>query len=199
MQPVVLTVLRSGGEYTTAHVDRLREQLKQHAPKVPLICLSDVPTVVPRYALTMGWPGWWSKIELFKVTGPVLYMDLDTSIVGPIDDLLDAVTRHEFIALRDFNAPSREMGSGLMGWSGDMRRIYDEFAIDPAGHMARCRTSRHWGDQGFIEPLTPTRAYWQTLLPGQVVSWKKHCRGGIPAGARVVCFHGKPRPWDVGQ
>jgi len=30
------------------------------------------------------------------------------------------------------------------------------------------------------------------------VSYKVHCRAGVPAGARVVCFHGRPKPWDPG-
>ena len=190
MQPVILTVCKSGGEYRAEHVDRLRGQCDRHAAGVPFLCLDDD-------ALEHGWPGWWSKIEAFKIKGPVLYMDLDTTVRGDLSPLLAMAEQHEFIALRDFNPAHREMGSGIMAWSGDMTRIYDAFTQDPAGHMARCTTSRHWGDQGFIEPLTPGRKYWQDLLPGAVVSYKKHCLDGIPEGARVICYHGKPRPWDV--
>ncbi|MBC7282568.1 hypothetical protein [Hoeflea sp.] len=144
-----------------------------------------------------GWPGWWSKIETFLIQGPVLYMDLDTTVIGDLSPLLTVAETHKFVALRDFNPSQRQMGSGLMAWSGDMRRIYDEFAAAPAAHMKRCTTSQAWGDQGFIEPLTLDREYWQDLLPGAVVSWKKHCGSGVPEGARVICFHGKPRPWEI--
>jgi hypothetical protein len=51
-------------------------------------------------------------------------------------------------------------------------------------------------------------ARWQDVLPGQVVSYKIHVQldpkkgkhignGLVPAGTRVVCFHGQPRPWAV--
>lgn len=190
--PRIVTVFRSGGEYRQEHVDRLRAQCAEHAPGVEFLCLDDA-------ALEHDWPGWWAKMEIYRLSGPVLYMDLDTSVIGDLAPLLDAVDRHEFIALRDFNPKHREMGSGLMGWSGDLSRIYDAFCADPAAHMARCNTSRAWGDQGFVEPLTTGRAHWQDILPGAVVSWKKHCAGGVPADARVICFHGKPRPWEVGQ
>lgn len=198
MHPAILTVLRSGGEYRPEHVLRLRDQCARHAPDTPFVCLSDidVPGVRVRQ-LAHGWPGWWSKIEAFGVPGPVLYMDLDTTVRGDLSPLLAAACLHPFIALRDFNPDQREMGSGLMAWSGDMRRILAAFLADPDGHMARCRTSRHWGDQGFVEPLTPGRAYWQEVIPGMVASWKMQCRDGVPSDARIVCFHGQPRPWHV--
>lgn len=192
VQPKILTVLRSGGEYTKDHVERLRWQCDRYAFGVEFHCLTDLDGT-----LQHGWPGWWSKIEAFNIKGPVLYMDLDTTVRGDLSPLLAMAEKHDFIALRDFNPNQREMGSGLMAWSGDMSRIYDEFTEDPEGHMARCRTPRYWGDQGFIEPLTPGRKYWQDLLPGAVVSYKMHCRNGIPEGARVICYHGKPRPWEV--
>lgn len=190
MQPRIVTVLKSGGEYRSEHVDRLRAQCARFAPDAEFVCLDDE-------RLEHSWPGWWSKIETFRIVGPVLYMDLDTTIIADLTPLLAVAEQHEFVALRDFNPSQREMGSGLMAWSGDMSRIYDEFADDPHGHMDRCRTPRFWGDQGFIEPLTQGREYWQDLLPGAVVSYKKHCRGGVPDGARVICYHGKPRPWEV--
>lgn len=198
-----LTVLKSGGDYKPQHVERLHLQWQRYAPMDSTFkCLTDMelPDFISSEPLEHGWPGWWSKIEIFKIPGPVMYMDLDTSIVGPLDDLCGAVLRNEFIALRDFNPSARDMGSGLMGWTGNLIRIYEEFLLDPEGHMARCRTSQRWGDQGFIEQLAYPRTYWQTEVPGQVVSYKKHClyKKFAPPGARVVCFHGKPRPWEIG-
>lgn len=196
MSATILTVLRSGGEYRPEHVDRLRAQCAEHAPGIAFRCLSDVPGVGA--PLEHGWPGWWSKIEAFGVPGPVLYMDLDTHVVGGLAPLLGVAARDRFTVLRDFNPRSRVMGSGLMAWSGDMRGLRDRFAATPGRHMAANRSSRWWGDQGFIERHEEGFIFWQEALPGAVVSWKKHCRAGIPAGARVVCFHGKPRPWEVG-
>src|SRR5690606_19762695 len=31
----------------------------------------------------------------------------------------------------------------------------------------------------------------------EIRSYKVHCHDGVPAGTGVVCFHGKPRPWQV--
>lgn len=200
MTPALVTVLRSGGDFRAEHVERLAAQAAAHAPGIEFICLTDVPGVPGATPLLEHWPGWWSKMELFDLEGPLLYLDLDTTICGPIDDLLEAACAAEFIALRDFNPRARAMGSGLMAWRGDLSHLYREFAEDPARHIAENRTPRHWGDQGYLEPRTDAfRVSWQDIAPGRVVSWKKDCKRGVPEGAAIVCFHGKPRPWEIGQ
>jgi hypothetical protein len=195
--PVIISVLRSGGDFKAEHVKRLADQCAEFAPGVPFHCLSDHRSAIGYEPLLYDWPGWWAKIEVFGILGPVLYLDLDTTIVGDLSPLIEQCSLHKFIALRDFNYPVREMGSGLMGWSGDLNWVKKKFMAAPTENMQRCRTSAAWGDQGFIEPLLPDRKYWQDLLPGAVVSYKKHCMGGVPPGARVVCHHGPPRPWEV--
>ena len=32
---------------------------------------------------------------------------------------------------------------------------------------------------------------------GEVVSYKWDCKEGVPEGAKIICFHGKPRPKEV--
>jgi hypothetical protein len=190
----VLTVLRSGGEYNVSHVERLAAQVEEHNPGLPFACLSDV--AAPGWIKAQhDWPGWWCKMEAFRIPGPVLYMDLDMSIIGDLSPILAAPG--PFTVLRDFNYPQREVCSALMAWRGDQSGLYSHFKEDPVGHMAANNTPRWWGDQGFVERHTESRDYWQDVAPGAVVSWKKHCGGGVPPGARVIAFHGKPRPWEV--
>ena len=83
------------------------------------------------------------------------------------------------------------MGSGLMSWrSGTNADIWQQFWQDPQSAMSNIVPL---GDQKWIEQRTQgRRQYWQDLFPGQVVSFKVHCRQGLPGDARVVCYHGKP-------
>lgn len=187
----IVCVLRSGGEYQPEHVQWLSRQVPG------LICLSDVDVpgveVVP---LEHDWPGWWSKLELFSgaIPGDLLYLDLDTVVTG----CLGGFEVGETTMLSDFYKP-RLPASGLMYIADrDKPRVWREWVKDPQAHMRRCRTSQCWGDQGFLAGvLRPQR--WQDQLPGRVVSYKVHCRSGVPAAADVVCFHGNPRPWSVNQ
>lgn len=192
----VACVLRSGGPYTAEYVERLAEGVKRHLPGADFWCLSDVPVACRRVSLIHRWPGWWSKLELFRpglFTGPTLYLDLDTYVVGDLTEI--AAYPHRFTMLSDFYKP-RFPASGVMAWSGDWSRLYEAFARDPKRHMETyCATGR-WGDQGFIaHHLGEDPARFQTLFPGQVLSRKV---GGDRSDARIICSHGRPRPHEVG-
>lgn len=202
---MIACVLRSGGIYKPEHVQRLAAQAEIAAPGEPFVCLSDVNVPgVPRVPLKHAWPGWWSKLELFRdgvfpKGQRVLYADLDTTFVGPLDEILS--TRGWFVALSNFyiragrQSVGGPLGSGLMAWTaGTVGNLYERFAARPVDIMANCGG---YGDQLFIHNEVGERRYWQDLLPGQVVSYKVHCEKGVPEEARVVCFHGKPKPWDV--
>lgn len=202
---MIACVLRSGGIYTPAHVRRLQAQCAAAAFGHPFVCLSDVPIPgVETRALVHGWPGWWAKLELFRpdVFNPgsrILYLDLDTTITGDLSDLLSQAA--PFVALEDFYrrppiVPFRGIASGILQWTaGDRIDIFEDFAANADGIM---RWAGRGGDQRVIERVMAGRAtFWQDVTPGQVVSYKVHCRDGVPEGARVVCFHGRPKPWDA--
>ena len=193
---VVACVLRSGGDYAVDYVEHLQAGLAEHTPSARLVCLSDCAVPCERIPLIHDWPHWWPKIELFRpglFSGPVLYLDLDTLIVGDLSPLMEHP--HRFTALTDFLTPARGIGSGVMAWNGDYSHIYHRFSEDPEGWQARCRNGRNaWGDQGFIGQQVKADR-WQDIYPNAIQSAK--VRG--PRGrARIICFHGKPRPRDVG-
>ena len=191
----ILTVLRSSREFTPEQVYRLYEQTRPF----PFLCISDVPLDVPHILMEHNWPRWWGKIEAFKIFGPVLYMDLDTAVVGDLSPLMNAAEKHDFIMLKPFSRKRKGWASGLMAWSGNMGALYDRFAKSPSLHIDKCITFNNWGDQGFISNNTPIKPEtWQNLLPGKVVSWKHDCKDGIPDDASIICFHGRPRPWEIG-
>ena len=54
-------------------------------------------------------------------------------------------------------------------------------------------TRSRWGDQGVLQSLIGGATRWGP----EVRSYKQHCRAGVPRGTKVVCFHGRPRPWQV--
>lgn len=183
----VACVLRSGGDFRPEHA----QALAAHVPG--LICLSDLP--VPGLEvrrLVSPWRGWWAKMEAYGPTieGDLLLMDLDT-IVRRLPDVPTADT-----VLPDFYRPADRslIGSGFVFVTAATRaRIWEKWLEDPAGHMARCTTRTCWGDQGFLAPFLSGAARWGS----NVVSYKVHCKAGIPAGADVICFHGQPRPWKT--
>lgn len=191
----VASVLRSGGEYFPEHVLALRDGVARHLPAARFVCLSDVPVPgVETKPLLFGWPGWWSKIELFSpgtFSGRVLYVDLDSVVVGDLSDL--AGYAGPFAMLSDFYHPSRP-ASGVMAWEAgcdEALAVWRAFKANPAAGMRA-----KGGDQGFVrQVLGDDVARLTDVSPAQIVSYKVHCKGGVPNGARLVCAHGKPKPW----
>jgi len=97
----IACVLRSGGDFDQEYVERLRDGVAANL-SLPhrFVCLSDVEVPCERLALQHGWPGWWSKLELFEqLKGRVLYFDLDTVIAGSLDEI--ASYPHAFSMLSD--------------------------------------------------------------------------------------------------
>lgn len=193
-------VLKSGGDYTPADVSRLADRLEKHAPGAELVCLTDFDDVrASMIKLEYDWPGWWSKMELFKpsIAGTVRYLDLDTV---PIGDLSDLGKIRKLAIMRDVYRPDGLQSAVMVIPRSARAQIWKAFIADPAANMAACsvRYSK-WGDQGFLETFWRQKAArLQDLMPGQIVSYKVDCRPTVPAGARLVVFHGKPRPAEVG-
>lgn len=193
-------------------VARLEAGVSRHLQEpYRFVCLTNMadeidPTLgIEIIPIEHNWPGWWSKMELFRLPGPLLYFDLDTAITGDLTDIAEQAEEWQFTALRDFYR-EKGLGSGLMGWGVPMTRLYDEFTANP-GHWWNHYMTR--GDQAFIEDHVNLGAVarWQDVLPGQVVSYKAHVRattrshesgtGAVPGNARVICFHGKPKPAEL--
>lgn len=140
-----------------------------------------------------GLTGWWNKLALFKagVFHPdekILFFDLDTVIVSGLDEIVKY--EGKFAILRDFYRFDG-FGSGVMMWQGDYSHIWDLW--DLAG-----RPEISGGDQAWIELRLEKPDLWQEIFPGKFVSYKAHSANKIPKGAAVICFHGKPRPHEVG-
>ncbi len=205
MKPVIALVFKSGGDFEYKHVVDLYLQLAATAKwEGHVVCLTDqiadwAPSGIELLPLTRKFKGWWSKLELCAPEhdrlGDLLYFDLDTLVVGAIDEIA-AVGK--LTLLSDFLQPSR-LASGMMYLPVKARQNAWELLHAGAGADLVVKTWHRRGDQAFFEFCWRHEAQrWQDVLPGQVVSFKQDVlpNGGCPDGARVICFHGKPRPWE---
>ena len=138
--------------------------------------------------------GWWGKVDVFNITGPCLYLDLDTVITDNIDSLLEGIENlspQEVIMIK----PWKKLGwaSGIMGWNSDSLSFI-------SSNFKRGIPSKYQWDQRYIAAQLITYLY--KVIPAQrfvdLYSYKHHCKvDGPPSGAQIVCFHGNPRPHEV--
>ena len=213
----VACVLRTGGDFDVSWVEALeRACFERIREPHKFICLTDFQearvsasaTWIDWKPLWNYWPGWWSKIELFRPGlfekgEPVLYFDLDTIIVRDVGHLFGTIDC-DLVLLRDFYRLQTGWGTGIMGWTaGDLADIYSTFRNRAPEFISKFRS-----DQDYIRwHITGSKAefpaigvrFWQDEFPTHFVSYKIHCqeRGVFPPTAHVICFHGRPRPNEI--
>jgi len=186
----IATVLKSGGDFEPKHVKAVQGMCEKYMPEHRFICLTDMEVpgceTIP---LEFPWRGWWARMELYQVKGPLLYTDLDVIIVRDATQVVNAATGKPFVILRDFYGGGKRMGGGLMYWEMDMSPVFEAYKANPVSHGR----SDFW-----LETIVPAEnvTYWQDITQG-VVSYKVHVRDrGLLQSDKIVCFHGSPRPWQ---
>ena len=84
----------------------------------------------------------------------------------------------------------------MMYWeSGSSRVIYDEFDPEIAHWPPINKPGILWGDQEVCTALRDAgKLKVEYFDSADMVSYKYHCRQGLPDAAKVVVFHGDPKP-----
>ena len=195
-----ITVLRSGGDFKPEHVDPIYKEVVCQAEglgvDVAFICLTDIHdgTVPNDEPLLYNFPGWWSKLEAFRITGPCIYMDLDTVIINSLKPLFTAVLENcggdEIYMLKAWHR-DRVWASGVVAWNGNWSKVLDSF--DEVTDLVKYKSVQ-------LFTVDQLHRYRAAIKPIQSVlnvsSYKNDVLKG-KTGHDIVCFHGKPRPWDV--
>lgn len=191
--------IKWGTKFTPEYVNRLFYGVRRNA-NVPFAfhCFTDNDAGIDSKIQTHPLPhknveGWWQKLYLFSdeipIEGRVLFLDLDTLVVDNIDHF---ITHNKgFTVMRDLWRRGRDdVGSAVMSFEiGKHTHIWNTFIENP---VAAVKSLHPHGDQKWIQRHQTERNYWQDKYPNQIVSFKSHCRQGVPSHARLICYHGKP-------
>lgn len=196
---IIASVLWQGPKspYHPLHVERLRRHVERHAPKHRFVCLTNAPhwehpEGIDLIPLEDGNKGWWAKIELFRpglFTERVLYLDLDVEIVGDLTPLYEFDA--PFAAIDDYQTALRgkagkQINSSVMAFdpgAGD-----DAYTPEPP-------TEKYFGDQDWISAAIPDIARFpMTWCPSY--RWQVRTFGCAP-DAKVIVYHGQPKPWGA--
>ncbi|ETV98746.1 hypothetical protein, variant [Aphanomyces invadans] len=97
MTHLTVVCVKWGVKYGAEYVNKLHRGVARHLKSVryTFCCLTDnavglAPEIDVRL-LAPGWVGWWNKAQVFSPafgwTGRMLYLDLDSVLVGSLDDL----------------------------------------------------------------------------------------------------------------
>lgn len=209
--------MKWGPKYGPDYVNVLGAMVRRHlAPPFRFVCLTEDASGIddeiecrPLPAIELGGAKphhGWRKISVFSpelhdLDGPILFLDLDLVIVDRLEPFFEIDGRFRIIE----NWPQR--GSGIGNSSvfrfnaGDHLSVFEEFC-----HNAARIVSTHPNSQTWLSRAIPDKTYWPDAW---CRSFKRHCLARAPLrwvtpprcpeGARIVVFHGDPKPPDAAR
>ncbi|MDA5639343.1 MULTISPECIES: hypothetical protein [Agrobacterium] len=162
--------------------------------------------------------GCWPKLavfapHLFPHEDVVLFLDLDIMVLRPLAPFIAVVRARQHLVLqREWNPalwsllpqwlrPDRGGQSSVFGFCPyNVARIYEQVVAN-AGTMS----SNFKNDQTYLSETVADQSYWPS---GFCVSFKRSCvrlfpfnllltKVRLPGQAKIVVFHGTPRPWET--
>ena len=212
--------MKWGALYSAAYVNVLFNACRKYiSAPFRFVCFTDqaegladgiLVQPIPEFGLspTHYRHGAWPKLGVFLpheglLNGRCLFIDLDTVLLDSLDPFFTVEGDLVCIDSRPWRykeGPPRT-GTGIFAFSaGKLNWIIDRFLDQPEAFVQRYKI-----EQDFLHGEVPNIRYWPE---GWVVSFKYHARQPLlidrfrpprkpPAPAKVLAFHGKPRPVDL--
>jgi hypothetical protein len=190
--------------YPVEYVEKLHAMAERSTDHVfRFVCLTDQPKKVPATMQAIEIPnpnpmkGWWSKIELFnpgRFIGRVLYLDLDTLIVGNLDAIIDFPSEFALAPhAGTFNGKGRlqvvkRFNSSVMVWDAGAADFLYRYWTPAAAQVL-------WGDQDYIGMMAPGAA----VMPAEwFPRMSEFAWPNVPKDAKVVLCK-KPKNADAAR
>ena len=206
-EDVIVCCVFYGNKYSVDYVHKLENMVAHNLQwKHSFVCLSDREIegvhTIPLPPLAKGNEGWWQKVELFRPSlfpqgSRILYLDLDVIITGSLDELIFQWAPQPLTMIYNFG-PNRghcAHNSSVMMWTAGDDRLNPIWGVFQERSAEIMRTLH--GDQCWMwRVLRENIANWPKEF---IQSYKYDVRPArYPSqNARVVVFHGDPKPHQV--
>lgn len=191
-------ILKSGGDYTIAHVTNLYNQCKKFLPNMDeFICYSDKhfshEEIIVK-PLIGGLPGKWSMQEAFRETGKVIVTGLDTLFLKDCSWMYDVeVNEDEFYGMHSFNA-HRKWANSPMIWNGDFAWLFTDYNNHPT--RVKHKLEQNWTAEKLRSRNIKLKYIDDEGL--KIASFKRHIlKGRKTENFDIIIYHGFPRPNEV--
>lgn len=196
--------LKWGDKYGPEYVNILHAMVKRNLT-IPhnFVCMADDDTDIDPEITTIPIQhdeieGWWHKLSFFKkdlagLEGRLLFLDLDVVIVDNIDCFFE--NDHDFCIIQEWS-PHRGFNSSVfLVEIGKYAYVWDDYTekaiIENKKPHRRGAPPGFSGDQNWITSKIPNGKTWPVEW---CPSFKYRCENGLPDGAKIVIFHGRPNP-----
>lgn len=209
--------MKWGSRYGPEYVNRLFAMVARHL-SLPhrFLCLTDDASGIrpevecrplPAIELADARPhSGWRKLscfgrELDDLEGQVLFCDLDLIVVAGIDGLL--THPGAFCIIENWTQRGRGIGNSSVFRfrAGAHRAVLERFCDDAAQIVRTCPNEQTWLSRSVGQvtfwPQSWCRSFKHDCLPTRPL--RAFRRAQIPEGARIIVFHGDPKPPDAAR
>lgn len=182
------------GKHGPKYVSNLYESLKKHTT-VPFnfVCLTDNPDKLkaPHQKFEPIYKWNLNKLQAYHLNSErIITIDLDTIILKNIDFILtdsDPFTTNETFKQKyqcdgGIVSCTKKYGQSLLKTLEDNKKIVESITKG--------------SERFFYRKYVKKPQFWQQKYSG-IYSYKHHCKDKIPEDARIIHFHGRPRPHEV--
>lgn len=214
-----------GNTYDWIYVEKLYNMLCRHISlevRLHVYTEESRPVPAPMIKHTLNdWgisgpkQAWWYKMQLFDTShhaGPLLYLDLDTVIVGNIDWIFGLPSKW-FWSINDFKHLWRPhfqgINSSVMWWD---TRNHESVWRDFVQKNLKQIMGQNRGDQDYLNQCLDFR-FVRFFDQNLIKSWRWQCLDGgydfkkrsyrrpntgtdLDENTRIMIFHGKPKPLE---
>lgn len=215
--------MKWGTKFPPLYVNRLHSMVKRHLARPHrFVCFTDDPAGldpgVEHFPMPSAGPAdahavhGWRKLAMFApalgdLTGATLFLDLDVVIVGALDPFFD-YQPGEVCIIRDYR-PVRIRGDRFVGNTSVFRfnagqhpQVLEEFTRDFDAIRRRVRNEQEYVSHWFHarRSLHYWPEEWCPSFKHDCVAWgpaSYFSTPQLPQGARIVVFHGLPKPEDA--
>lgn len=221
MSPVNVICMKYFTRYGPHYVNRLRRAVQRHLKRpFRFVCFTDDPSgleegveIQPLPPLAVPpefYPSAWLKLAFFRngladLEGPTLFLDLDLVILDGLDCFFEyepdrICIIHNWIEFRKtLLRPRPDIGNSSVFRfnAGNGQFVLDSFLSETEHALRDFPTEQAY----LTKAIGDRRAWWPESW---VRSFKRHCipafplnlvlKPRIPAGVRIVAFHGRPDP-----
>jgi hypothetical protein len=209
--------MKWGTAYGPEYVNILYSMVRRHTARpLRFVCFTDNSTDLRSEVEALPLPpidlparfAWtpWRKVSLWQkplanLDGNVLFLDLDVVVTGNIDSFFDYRPQAPFCVAENWT----QAGAGIGNTSvfrlraGHYPEIFETLQADASRVLGA-----YSNEQIFVSRHVPEIAFWPAdwclsfkfnLLPRWPLNFIK--AAALPAGARVVCFMGHPKPVEA--
>jgi len=185
------------GKYGPKYVDRLYNSVLKHTTlPFEFYCMTDRPDLIKQNAIKFNPRFKWNLNKLlvfeqnFDLNDRIITIDLDTVFMDNIDFIL--ADNSQFIVNESFGDRG-QCGGGIVSTTYKYGRLLLNKLIK---NYETIEAQTKGSERFFYRKYVTTPKFWQRKYSG-IYSYKKHCQKGVPKDAKIVHYHGRPRPHEV--